>query len=86
MIKALAISFLIVLGLPGLAVASTSPDVWPLPKAVTPPPAIAAPRDVAYPGVIRLEIDATDIARGIHRIHETVPVQGGRRLTLLFPQ
>lgn len=86
MIKALASSFLIVLGLPMLAVASTSPGVWPLPSAVTPPPAIAAPRDIAYPGVIRLEIDATDVARGIHRIHETVPVQGGQRLTLLFPQ
>lgn len=86
MIKALTSHFLIVLGLPTLAVASTSHDIWPLPTAVTPPPAIATPRDVAYPGVIRLEIDATDVARGIHRIHETVPVQGGQRLTLLFPQ
>lgn len=77
---------LIVLGLPTLAVANTSPDAWPLPKAVAPPPAIAAPRDVAYPGVIRLEIDAADAARGIHRIHETVPVQGARQLTLLYPQ
>ena len=86
MIKALASSFLVVLGLPTLAVASTSHDAWPLPKAATPPPAIEAPRDVAYPGVIHLEIDATDVARGIHRIHETVPVHGGQRLTLLFPQ
>lgn len=86
MTKALTSSFLIVLGLPALAAASTSPDVWPLPKAVTPPPAIEAPRDVAYPGVIHLEIDTTDVARGIHRIHERVPVQGGQRLTLLFPQ
>ncbi|MFC4528146.1 M61 family metallopeptidase [Dyella halodurans] len=86
MIKALALGFLILLGLPTLAVASTSSDVWPLPTAVTPPPAIAAPRDVAYPGVIHLEIDATDVARGIQWIHETVPAQGGQRLTLLFPQ
>ena len=86
MIKALAIGLPMVFGLPTLAVATTPLDAWPLPKAVAPPPAIAAPRDVAYPGVIRLEVDATDVARGIHRIHETLPVQGGQRLTLLFPQ
>lgn len=77
---------LIVLGLPALALAHTPPDAWPLPQAAAAPPAIAAPRDVAYPGVIRLEVDATDVARGIHRIHETVPVQGARQLTLLYPQ
>ncbi len=86
MTKALAAGLLIVLGLPTLAVAGAPSDGWPLPKAVAPPPAIAAPRDAAYPGVIRLDVDATDVARGIHRIHETVPVQGARRLTLLFPQ
>jgi predicted metalloprotease with PDZ domain len=86
MFKALANGFLVVLGLPVLAVASTSSDAWPLPTAVTPPPAIAAPRDIAYPGVIGLEVDASDVARGIQRIHEMVPVQGGQRLTLLFPQ
>ena len=77
---------LILLGLPTLAVANTSTDAWPLPKAVVPPPAIAAPRDVAYPGTIRLEVDTTDVARGIHRIHETVPVKGAQQLTLLYPQ
>ena len=67
------------------AQASTEPS-WPLPKAVVPPPPIAAPRDVAYPGTIRLKVDTTDVARGIHRIHETVPVKGARQLTLLYPQ
>jgi predicted metalloprotease with PDZ domain len=65
--------------------ASTEPS-WPLPKSVVPPPAIAAPRDVAYPGTIRLRVDTTDVARGIHRIHETVPVKGAQHLTLLYPQ
>src|SRR6185312_14495223 len=66
------------------AQASTGPS-WALPEPVVPPPAIAAPRDVAYPGTIRLEVDTTDVARGIHRIHETVPVKGARHSTLLYP-
>jgi len=90
MFKAPAIGLLYAISVchvtPIYATSIPSPDAWPLPKAVAPPPAIAASRDVAYPGVIRLEVDATDVARGIHRIHETVPVQGAQRLTLLFPQ
>src|ERR1700723_1994625 len=90
MIKALAIGLLYAISVchitPIHAASIPSPDAWPLPKAVAPPPAIAASRDVAYPGVVRLEVDVTDVARGIHRIHETVPVRGARRLTLLFPQ
>jgi predicted metalloprotease with PDZ domain len=49
------------------------------------PPAIDAPRDVAYPGVIRLQVDATDITRHIFRVKETIPVRGGA-LTLLYPK
>jgi predicted metalloprotease with PDZ domain len=50
------------------------------------PPAIPAPRDVAYPGTIRLAVDATDLERRIFRVRETIPVEGGRPLTLLFPK
>lgn len=49
------------------------------------PPPIAAPQDVAFPGVIALNVDATDTARGILRVRETVPVSGGP-VTLLYPQ
>ena len=46
------------------------------------------PADVPYPGgVIGLNIDATDVTRGIYGVTETVPVAvGTRELTLLFPQ
>ena len=46
------------------------------------------PADVPYPGgVISLNIDATDVTRGIYRVTETIPVAAGtRELTLLFPQ
>ncbi len=50
------------------------------------PAGISPPRDVAYSGTIRLDIDATDIVRHIFRVHETVPVTGGSPLTLFYPR
>jgi predicted metalloprotease with PDZ domain len=35
--------------------------------------------------VIRLEVDATDTDHGVFRVHEVIPVSGGR-ITLLYPQ
>lgn len=58
----------------------TPPQPLPL------PPSIAAAQDVPYPGVIRLHVDATDIARHIFRFRESIPVTGGASLTLLYPQ
>lgn len=55
----------------------------PQPLAVT--ESIPAARDIAYPGTLRLEVDATDTARGIYRVVETIPVEAGP-LTLLYPQ
>ncbi len=48
--------------------------------------ALPAPRDVPYPGTIRIEIDATDTTRAIYRIKETIPVAGPGPLTLLYPE
>jgi predicted metalloprotease with PDZ domain len=47
---------------------------------------IPAPRDTAFPGTIRIEVDARDNRRGIFRVVETIPVEGPGRLTLLYPQ
>lgn len=41
--------------------------------------------DRAWPGVIRLEVDATDLDRRIYRVRETIPVEGAGPLTLWFP-
>lgn len=41
-------------------------------------------RDVAYPGTIKLEVDATNLAQRIFRIKQTIPVQAGP-FTLLYP-
>jgi predicted metalloprotease with PDZ domain len=47
---------------------------------------VAAPRDVPYPGTIRLAVDATDVQRRIFRVRETIPVAGPGPKTLLYPQ
>jgi len=48
--------------------------------AQTPPP-----RDTPYPGVLTLQVDATDLDRRIFRIRETVPVVPGP-LRLYYPK
>lgn len=62
--------------------AQPSPGPQPAPM----PAATPAPRDVAYPGVIRLDVDATDTQRRIWRVRETIPVAQSGRVTLLYPQ
>lgn len=47
--------------------------------------AIPAPADVAWPGTLKLDVDATDIGRRIFRVREEIPVAPGP-LTLLYPQ
>jgi len=59
---------------------STGPQPLPFPAP------IAAPQDIPYPGVIHLEVDATDTERNIFQVRETIPVQGGESLTLMYPQ
>ncbi len=49
-------------------------------QAQTPPP-----RDVAFPGLLRIDVDARDIGRRIFKVKVTVPARPGR-LTLLYPQ
>jgi predicted metalloprotease with PDZ domain len=62
-------------------------SVWAQPVRAPMPAAIAEPQDVAYPGgVITLEIDATDTARGIFRGRERIPLANDEPITLLYPQ
>jgi predicted metalloprotease with PDZ domain len=56
------------------------------PQPVPMPPQIAAPKDIPYPGTIRLSVDATDIERRIFNVHEIVPVHAGESIVLLYPQ
>ncbi len=47
---------------------------------------IPAAQDVAWPGVITLLVDATDVTRGIFQVSETIPLSTAGPLTLLYPQ
>ena len=50
------------------------------------PPKTEAPQDIAYPGTIKITVDATDLDRHIYRIHESIPVTKAGPMTLLYPQ
>ncbi len=45
-----------------------------------------APRDAAYAGTLKLEVDATDLDRRIFGIRQSIPVSRSGPLTLLYPQ
>src|SRR5690606_29993076 len=47
---------------------------------------IPAPRDAPYPGVITLEMDATDLDRRIISVKQSIPVVAPGPLTLLYPE
>jgi predicted metalloprotease with PDZ domain len=47
---------------------------------------IPAAQDIAFPGVIKLDVDASDNERGIFRVTETIPVAKSGRMTLLYPK
>lgn len=49
-------------------------------------PTIPTPKDTAYPGVVRLQVDATDIEHRVFRIRQSLPVTGPGPLTLLYPR
>src|SRR5690606_18367274 len=53
-----------------------------LPRALPP---IPAPTAETYPGVIKYEVDATDVERKIVRVRQTIPVKAGP-LVLLYPK
>ncbi len=58
----------------------------PQPQPLPYPPAIPAPKDTVWPGTIELAVDATDFARHVISVQETIPVQAAGDLVLLYPQ
>ncbi|GAA4477146.1 M61 family metallopeptidase [Gluconacetobacter asukensis] len=74
--------------LTGLAQRARAADSQPQPLAL--PDSIPTPRDVPFGGIIRLSVDATDLARHIMTVHETVPVPAalaatGGDMPLFYP-
>ncbi len=77
----------------GVAVVCCTPvaaQVGVGPQPAPAAPAIAAPRDVAFEGVVGLSVDARDTAHKIFAVHETVPVAAGAEapgeMVLLYPR
>ena len=61
--------------------ASTYPSALPAPQ-----PPIPEARDVAYPGVIALDIDATNLAQHVFGVTETITVAQAGPMTLFVPE
>jgi predicted metalloprotease with PDZ domain len=80
-LKPALLAFAAALAAAGPLAAQTSkgPQPYPMP-APTP-----APQDSAFPGVLKLEVDATDTQRRIFQVRETVPVAKAGPTTLLYP-
>lgn len=57
-----------------------------LPQPVPSPPPIMEPRDEAYCGQIRLEVDATDVAHRLFHARQRIPVDSPGPFMLLYPQ
>jgi predicted metalloprotease with PDZ domain len=57
-----------------------------LPQALPAEARIPAARDIPFPGMVTIDIDATDTARGIFRVKQKVPVAAPGPMTLLYPE
>lgn len=79
-----AATALLALSAAGMTSAQQAPRSAP--AAVPIPATVPEAADKPYPGVIGLDIDASDTQRGAFRVTETIPVTAGtERLTLLYP-
>lgn len=65
---------------------TTAEAAAPKPQTAPFPPPIPAPRNEAYPGVITVDVDARDVARGVISFSQRIPVKGAGPFTLVFPE
>ncbi|MEZ5939166.1 MAG: hypothetical protein R3C52_13270 [Hyphomonadaceae bacterium] len=76
----------LILGL-SLALAFTAPAMAQTNSAPQPapyPPPVAAPADTPFPGVVKLEVDATDLSRRIFWLKQTIPAPKAGPMTLTY--
>ncbi|MEP9359410.1 collagenase [Sphingomonas sp. KR3-1] len=86
MIRALAaVALLASVSGPALAQNSGAQNSAPVQTAPY-PNTIPDARDIAYPGTLTLDIDATDTLRGIFTVKETIPVAKSGHMVLLYPK
>jgi predicted metalloprotease with PDZ domain len=72
--------------LSGPAAAQLVPPLNSRPEATAKIDTIPALRDTAYPGTIQLTVDASDVTRGVFKVHQRVPVPGPGDFVLLYPK
>ncbi|MGI3775780.1 MAG: M61 family metallopeptidase [Janthinobacterium lividum] len=75
---------LAVLALLAPAARAAPPQAQPAPLPMPPP--IPLPQDTPWPGTVTLAVDATDLARHIFTIHETIPVAAAGDLVVEYPK
>lgn len=68
------------------APAAFAQDSKSRPQPVVQPHVIPLPADKPYPGTMQLRVDASDVARGIFHVRQTIPVAKPGKLTLLYPE
>src|SRR5437016_8219428 len=86
MIRRPALALVLLSSIAVPAFADVVPPQNSRPAATAKTDTIPAPRDVAYPGTIKLTVDASDVTRAIFRVHEHVPVPAPGDFVLLYPK
>jgi predicted metalloprotease with PDZ domain len=84
--RKIALAFILSSCLTGAATAQLVPPQNSKPEAYAKPTRVPAARDIPYPGTMQLTVDATDVTRGIFKIHQRVPVSAAGDLVLLYPK
>ena len=84
--RKIALAFILSTALAGTASAQMRPPLNTLPQATPKVDTIPPVRDVAFPGTIKLTVDATDVTRGIFTVHEQIPVPAAGDFVLLYPK
>jgi predicted metalloprotease with PDZ domain len=81
-----ALAFVLSTCLAGAAAAQMRPPLNTLPQATAKVDTILPARDIPYPGTIQLTVDASDVTRGIFRVHQHIPVPAAGDFVLLYPK
>ncbi|HVI04797.1 MAG TPA: peptidase M61 [Sphingomicrobium sp.] len=68
------------------AFAEIIPSLNSRPESTPKVDTVPAPRDTSYPGTIQLTVDASDVTRGIFKVHERIPVPKAGDFVLLYPK
>jgi predicted metalloprotease with PDZ domain len=84
--RKVALGLMLSTSLAGTAAAQLAPPLNSRPEPTAKVDTIPAPKDIPYPGTLQVTVDATDVTRGIFRVHERVPVPSPGDFVLLYPE